>query len=212
MDASDVIAKARDTLLDPDGVRWTDEQMLSWLGDAMRAAAVLRPSSAAKVSTVTLTANQAKQALPADGFVLFDVRRNMGADGATPGPPILECDLHALRSFDKTMYSMTGEATIYNYGYDKDEDPLTFWVSPRAHASTVVQVEIVYGQRFSDPADTATTLTHGVEYLAPFSEYLCYKAFAVDTDIQDPEKVQAHMGAFASMIKALDGAEAATGG
>ena len=203
MDAGDVIDKARETLLDPDGVRWTDSQMLSWLGDAMRATAEIRPAAAATTTVQTLAANTTKQSIPSDGFVLFDVRRNMGADGATPGANILECDLESLKAYDTDWQSMTGEATIYNYGYDKESDPLTYWVSPRVHASTVVTVEVLYGKRFSDPVDTSETLPLSTEYLAPLAEYVCYKAFGVDTDIQDPAKVQAHLQAFTNMVKAL---------
>ena len=201
--ASDVIDHARDTLVDPDGIRWVDTDMLRWLGDGLRATAVLRPSAAAKTTAVLLAADDTKQSIPADGFLLLDITRNMGIDGLTPGKPVREVDYDAMRSFYTVWHSATGVTEIDNYCYDVDIDPLKFWIAPRTHASTPVYVEMEYAETWEDPATVSAVLPLNEEYKMALAEFLCYKALAVDTDVSDPQQSQGHLAAFTAMVGGL---------
>lgn len=205
--ALDPIELARDTLLDPDGIRWIDTDMLRWVGDALRAISVLRPPAAATTISTQLTADSVLQSLPTDAFVLLDVRRNMGADGATPGKPIRDVDYDSLRAFETTWYSGTGETEIDNFAYRMAEDPLVFWVSPKTHAVTPVYVEMTYAKVFPNPESMSEELPLGDEYKTAIAEYITAKALSVDSDISDPQKAEMHMQAFAAMVGGLAGGD-----
>lgn len=204
MIASDVIELARDTLNDPDGVRWIDTDMLRWLGDALRAVGVLRPAAASKTTALALTPSSTIQSIPADGFMLLDVRRNMGADGLTPGKPVREVDYDALQAFDATWHSASGATVIDNYAYRKDKEPLQFWVSPNVAATPAVYVEVEYAEVWADPDTMADTLPLNEEYKNALSEFVIGKALSIDSDTGDA-KYEQHFASFATNVQALIG-------
>lgn len=65
----DVVASARDELLDPQGVQWVDATIMRWLNDVLAAAASLKRDIYPQVTGVPLTPGSV-QALPA-GLIQF---------------------------------------------------------------------------------------------------------------------------------------------
>ena len=102
--AQSIINKAVIQLNDISSVRWTRAELLSWLNDGQRQIVVAQPAAANYVTSVKLTAGT-QQAIPADGWMLLDVYRNMGADGVTPGRAIRIISKEMLDGFNPDWHS-----------------------------------------------------------------------------------------------------------
>lgn len=80
--ASDVLQDAARALIDPDHVRWSLAEKLTYLNEALREAVVLKPNLSTEAVTLSLTAGSA-QTLPDTFTVISDVLCNITTDHAT---------------------------------------------------------------------------------------------------------------------------------
>jgi len=101
MKVSDLIQRARKLLNDEDQVqyRWADAELISWINDAQRAVATLRPDACPDTKIVNLVAGT-KQSIPAENFRLLDIVRNVASDGVTPGRAVGIIERETLDLFD----------------------------------------------------------------------------------------------------------------
>jgi hypothetical protein len=128
--AKAIVAAVRVTLVDPDGVRWTSEELLGWLNDAQREIAILRPDSSVSVAAIPLTSLSTLQTLPASCQRLVKITRNMGTDGLTPGLPITLADHGELDRCKPDWHSSSPADSIRHYTYD-GKSPRSFYAYPR---------------------------------------------------------------------------------
>jgi hypothetical protein len=80
--AASVMLSVQTILNDAASVRWTAVELHTWLNDALREIAVLKPNAVAKTVELSL-AQGAYQTLPADHFNLFRLTRNLATNAAS---------------------------------------------------------------------------------------------------------------------------------
>lgn len=175
--ASDIISRARLVLLDADGTRWADSELLSWINSGQRFIALVRPDAVSSNFTITLAAGT-KQAIPADGFRLLDIVRNIKPDN-TGGRAVRYCDREALDATEPGWHYATAKQEIRNYVFD-NRDPTNFYVSPPALNTS--KLEIIYAKKPTDASTTASTLTLLDIYEDPLLNYVLYRAYSKDAE------------------------------
>lgn len=180
-DAKTIIDKASVLLGDVAATRWTTAELLGWLNDGQREAAVLAPTVNVKNSAVQLVAG-VKQALPSDGILLLDIPHNLGSTGTTVGTVInhvpKEIMLKRIPGWTTTM----ANGIVKHYVYSVS-DPLIFYVYPPQPASPKY-VECVYSAIpvLIANANAGTKITINDTYQNALLDYLLYRAFIKDSD------------------------------
>lgn len=167
--------------ISPQFVNFPEQQAVDALNDAHLAIAKYLPGAASRVDAVKLVPGTlqsiesiaAANCKPGDGSVpavairgvsLLGIRRNMGADGLTPGRVVrlVDQDILDLQDPDWNLASRAKTA-VQVYTYDP-LTPLYFSVSPPVHASTPVWVTMAYN---AEPLRIPNTGSPGSElYLA----------------------------------------------
>jgi len=184
--AQQVIDRVRETLSDPSGIRWSDDDLIDWIGDAQREITLLKPDASATTATVTSVAGT-RQTIPTDGSRLLRVVRNMSAaSGGTGGKAIRPVSRELLDSQEPDWHdpTVTGDAAhgtiAKNYVYDEDE-PLAFYVYPGA-SSTTMYMEITYSKIPADPANVSANLEVSDLYVNAVVNYVLFRAYASETE------------------------------
>lgn len=156
---------------------------LSWLNDAQRAVALVRPDAASSVMNLTLIAGP-RQTLPAGGMKLLGVTRNMGADGATVGKAIRftgELDLQGALNPD--WFSAVNASPVREVFYDEKRDPYGFYVNPPAVAGWKVEgnVALVPTEVDNTSAVAAKTINVPDIYANPLQAWMLHRYYALAT-------------------------------
>lgn len=127
--ASDLIARVATTLFDTNNAQWSQPELLAYLNEGQREIAIAQPTATSVIASVPLVPG-ARQTLPADAWLLFDVLRNMGpAPGTTPGLPIRVIARRLLDTFQPTWMIGPAASMVKSYIYDL-RDQLSFFVYP----------------------------------------------------------------------------------
>ena len=180
-DAKTIIDKASVLLGDVAATRWTTAELLGWLNDGQREAALLAPTVNVKNIALQLVSG-VKQALPSDGMVLLDIPHNLGSTGTTMGTVInhvpKEIMLKRIPGWTTTMASGIVKHYIYSA-----TDPLIFYVYPPQPSATKY-VECVYSAIpvLIANATAGTKITINDAYQNALLDYLLYRAFSKDSD------------------------------
>lgn len=205
MKVSDITTRARILLNDQDGTRWLDNELIAWINDAQKLISLTRPDSSVSNSALTLAAGT-KQSIPASGFRLLDVVRNLGSDGVTGGRSIRHVDREVLDSQDPMWHTATQSGTIKHFIYD-NRDPRNFYVYPPAVAGTKIEAmysvaptEIVYNS--GDVSGTLnTSLTVSDIYLEAVLNYVMYRSYSKDAEFsQNPQLAAGYIQTVYSML------------
>jgi hypothetical protein len=190
--AQSIIDKAETLLLDSTNTRWPVSELLGWLNDGQRHIVSVRPDANPVFANVTLVAGT-KQSIPADGYQLLDVIRNMGTNGSTPGRAIRRTTLKVLNTQSPDWHAETASTTVEHYMADP-RWPKVFFVYPPATASR--QVEVVYSRV---PADVAAVNVISLDdvYATSLLDYVLYRAYSKDYEVPgSAERAVAHYQAF----------------
>lgn len=205
MKVSDITSRARILLNDQDGTRWLDNELVSWINDAQKLIALTRPDASVANQSLTLVVGT-KQSIPASGFRLLDVVRNLGVDGVTGGRSIRHVDREVLDSQDPMWHASTTSGTIKHFIYD-NRDPKNFYVYPPAVAGTKIEVmysvaptEIVYNS--VTPNTTLNTdLSVSDIYLEAVLNYVMYRSYSKDAEFsQNPQLAAGYLQTVYSML------------
>jgi hypothetical protein len=142
----DIITGARRKLHDEDSsaYRWSDADLLAYAGQAQREVVKAKPDeNPVRVSLQLIAGLTVQDILPAAGWQLLDIVRNMGSDGETPGPAIPYIERAELDRQDRKWHSSAPSSEVWNWTRDRTDNK-KFYVYPRVHLSTPVYVEMVY--------------------------------------------------------------------
>lgn len=202
--ASAILAKVSVDLNDTANVRWPQAELLAWLNDGQRAAAVLKPSCSASVQSFTLQAGKTKQTAPTGAVAVLDVVRNMGEDGNTPGVVVTPVDRAAL---DRTIPTWHSDANTLGYVSHTvaSAEPHTFYVYPKAPATTWA-VEAVFAVTPTEVATVSTAITVDDIYSTALSFYVLARAYGKNrTDTASVAMAATYYSAF---VDAMGGAKA----
>jgi hypothetical protein len=184
--ASAIITRAQTILQDDTGVRWTINELLGWLNDGQREIVLLRPGVNPHTASMQLAAGTL-QALPSDAVALIDVTRNLGVNGATPGPAIRRAAKEALDAqwpvwhSDQTTRFGFPRGTVIHFTHDP-ASPRTFHVYPPQPAADRHHVEVVYSRCPVEAATTGSNIGLNDIFSGMLLDYILYRAYSKEMD------------------------------
>lgn len=194
--ASSIIYRAGHQLQDTDHIRWTVEELISWMNEAARAVITRRLDAGAYVDNLVLVAGT-KQELPATAYRLIDVTRNMGT-GATPGRVVKRCDRQMLDNCYPDWHTHAASNETRNFVYDDAANPNAFYVYPPANANRVLEAVLARFPVEIDDANDELDMDNGFEEAV--LNFVLYRCWAKDSEYGDPGKAAAMMSAFQASL------------
>ena len=202
--AQAIIDKVRVQLIDTGTTqRWTDAELLYWVSDGQRAIVAALPQAAYKVTTVSLVAGT-RQSLPADGYKLLDIPRNLASDG-TAGAPCTSIDRAILDRQYQTWHSAGATSGVLHWTFDPS-DPTSFFVYPRNDGTG--SVEVLYSYMPSDLVSANATINVRDIYQTPLIDYVLYRAHSKDSDFAAGQQLAGgYLQAFTAFLQAQSGAQ-----
>ena len=179
--AQQIVDRAAQTLYDETNIQWSTDELLRHLSDAQRAAVLHLPEINPVASVVPLIAGT-RQMIPADGFKLIDVVRNMGEDGQTPGRAIRMIDRSALDHTNEEWHVVTESQPVKHFAYDT-RDRRGFYVFPGGFAP-LLRIEIIYAAAPPELTDLSRTIGLDDVYQPVLLSYMLHRAYAKDLPVQ----------------------------
>lgn len=137
--ATQVLDRVEKTLLDETNVQWSRAELLDYLNAGIRYICANKPDAFTVNAAMSLTVNETKQTIPAGGYALLDVVRNMGANGTTIGKSIRQIERNHLDHTNEDWHTTTTPAYVQHFSFDK-RDPKVFWIYPPRSSTWYVQV------------------------------------------------------------------------
>lgn len=197
--ASAILSKVSIDLNDTSNVRWPQSELLAWLNDGQRNAAVLKPSCSTEVQAVLLTAGKTKQTIPSTAVSLLDSICNMGADGITPGTVVQMAERTTL---DRTVPTWHSDANALGYIVHviPSTDGSTFYVYPKAPA-TSWYIECVFAVSPAEVATVGSAITIDDIYSPALGFYVLARAYGKNKS--DAASVALSTGYFAQFAASL---------
>lgn len=177
----DVVDQARILLQDvtSGGVRWPDAEMLYWVNAGQEEIARLKPAASAQTTVVAMVEGT-RQSLPAGGFALIDVVRNMGTGGSTPGRAIRRIEKDIMDQQNPSWHTVTGVAEMRHFMYDP-QNPLEFLCYPPQPSSGQGQVEMIWADTPTALGTLSATLTLEDIYTNALVNYVMFRALSKDS-------------------------------
>lgn len=178
-----------------DDARWTDAELIRWINDFRIALVTRSPNSCTKTATVELTAGS-RHTIPADGVALFDITRNIKANGQ-PGKSIRRTDRQELDDAEPDWHTQTPRAEVIHYTYD-DRNPKEFYTYPPVLTGT--KVEMVYPAIAPEVASLNDALDIGLESFEAAVNYVAYRAKSKDSQYANAAEAAAYYQAFEAAL------------
>lgn len=173
-----ILDKAAKVLHDFNGLKWTRAELLAWLNDGIRQIVVVQPDATNTIAVIKL-ASGTRQSLPAGGWLLLNVIRNMGTDGATPGRAVRMISRTLINGFNPSWHADTASATVNNYIYDL-ADQTNFFVYPPNTGTGYVEIN------YSNQPANLTAETDNIPvfdiYQGALVDYILYRACTKNVD------------------------------
>lgn len=201
--AKNAIDRAAALLYDQTNIKWSRADLLTYVNDGQRAIVSVVPESTG-TTTVVITAAGSKQTVPADGWMLLEVVRNMGTDGGTPGRSVKNVDRAILDETNPTWYSTPTATTQTVYMYNL-RDRMTYYVYPPATGTNYL--EIVYSKIPVDMTEN-TAITIADVYLPALVDYALFRAYSKNAEFADPARASAAFQSFAALLATTSGSQA----
>ena len=202
--AQSIINKAVIQLNDISSVRWTRAELLGWLNDGQRQIAIIQPNSSNYVTSIKLTAGTL-QTIPSDGWMLLDVYRNMGTDGATPGRAIRITSKEMIDQFNPDWHSDYPTSAATNFIFDI-QNQTGFWVYPPSNGTGYVQIN--YSRIPAPLTVEAQSIAINDAYQTVLLDYIMYRACSKDAEYAPGLQLSAaYWEAFSTAIGAKNMAE-----
>lgn len=195
--AQTIADRAELLLQDESNVRWSAAELLGWLNDGQREVFIHRRDASSRVTAVALAAGT-KQALPADGVLLLDIKRNAGASGTVFGAPIRRTSMDLMDAVSPTWHTASASATIKNFMYDP-RTPTVYYVYPPAATPTYIELE--YAANPPQLAALSDVIGIADDYSNALLDYVMFRAYAKDHEDENAmAKASAHRALFDSVL------------
>ena len=203
--ASTILTRIRGQLIDERVTqRWTDAELLRWMSDAQRTIVAMSPSLGEVTAALLLSAGT-KQTLPDGAFMLLDIKRNMGADGLTPGRAVRVVTRELMDGIDPNWHAGARSSVTQNYIYDPMQ-PRTFYCWPPSTGTNYLEVS--RAQVPTEMTTGAATLTVPDLYQTAIFDYTMFRAHQKDSDYAAGEgKAQVYMALFTAIFGQHEGAK-----
>lgn len=212
---TNIIDRARLTLQDSSGVRWTDAELLIYINDAQREIVNFRPEATATHSNVQLSTGT-EQTLPSGGLRLIKVTRNMSgtASDATGAKSVRIVEEDLLNSIEPDWHdpTVTGSSAhgsiVKNYLFDPD-DPKKFYVYPGVASGSNAYVELIYSKLPTDLSLVSSTIDLEDTYGNAILNFVLYRAYLKDAEFAgNQQRTATHYQLFIGSISGGGNAEA----
>lgn len=187
-----LLDRASMIIQDQTNVRWSAAELLGWLNDGRREAAIFRPDIYAVTTTMTCVAGN-RQTLPVCALRLIDIPRNVN------GPGVTVTQRGYLDQHNPSWPQLSGSKTIKHFMFD-ERIPTQFWVYPPA--TTAAQLELVVEEAPDNYTSGSVLTTHEELYDGALVDYICYRAFSKDAEYAgNSARAVAHYGQFKDSLK-----------
>lgn len=173
-----IIDRAVVQLVDKTAVRWTREELLSWVNDAQRTIVQIKPDANAVTKAVKLVAG-VKQRIPDDGWLFLDLYYTLGRSGDKPGRVVRNTSRAALDAVNPRWMAAKPVVEPVNFVFDA-QDPETFFVYPPADGTGYV--ELSYSAVPTDLASEDDKLGISDLYQTAILDYVLFRACSKDAD------------------------------
>jgi len=212
---TNIIDRARLTLQDSSGVRWTDAELLIYINDAQREVVNIKPEATATHENISLSTGT-EQTLPSGGLRLIKVSRNMSgtASDATGSKAIRIVEEDLLNSIEPDWHdpTVTGSSAhgsiIKNYLFDPD-DPKKFYVYPGVASGSNAYVELIYSKLPTDLSSVSSTIDLEDTYGNAILNFVLYRAYLKDAEYAgNQQRAGSHYQLFLNSLGAGGSAEA----
>lgn len=191
--ASVIIDRVRSTLVDPNGVGWTDAELYDYLSAAESAICNAKPDAYTRLEAVSLVAGAA-QTLPDDAIQLFAVYWNV-ADGSA----INQVGQDLLNRATPTWAGAAQQDIVEEYMTD-ERMPARFFVNPPNDGAG--QVMALYGAE--PPPFVVGSLSQTIHvkdsYQTALWAYVCALAYAKNTKRADVVKSNNMLSMFNQLL------------
>ncbi len=190
MTPNDIKDRVKRIFGDESGAQVTDSDILMWINDAQREAAMQVEGMLRTTNTVDSIADTQSYALPSAAMTLLDISYKGPSDGSYHKLRYLspnEMDEY-IDGWDGTEFN-AGDPQIYTRGQESNAIGTSFIVFPRPDTSIVAAFKAEY-IRYPNPV---TSLGSGIidlpEYLHLYVlEYCLMKAYEMDEDWESADK------------------------
>ena len=179
---SAIITVVAHQLWDMSNIQWPSAVLLMYLNYAVREIVNLKPEAGSILGLIRLVAGT-RQQIPANWSDLLNLKRNMGANGATPGLAITQIPVDTMDHTIPDWHTWPPDTSV-RYIVDDDRDPLSFDVFPPQPIGTTQQVEAVGSAipaKVTDPVNGFFPLQPEYEVVA--ADYMIYRALYESTSI-----------------------------
>ena len=193
---ANIIQRAGYHLQDTDHIRWTVEELVSWVNEAAKAVVTRRLDAGAVIDNLPLVAGT-KQTLAADIYRLIDITRNIGS-GATPGRAVVRADRALMDAIRPDWHSDDQNAVTRNFMYDGERSPSNFYVYPPAMNGK--SLEAVVAKFPADVQDDEDEVNLEASFEESVLNYVLYRCYAKDSEFGDPAKAVAQYNAFLASL------------
>lgn len=219
--------------ISPQFINFKEAEAVDALNDAQLAIAKYIPGAGARVDAVQLVpgtqqsiesiaaarikpGNGVPQTQAVRGVSLLGVRRNMGADGLTPGPVIRIVNQEKLDAQDANWHMPSRASTVVQLFTFEPLTPLYFSVYPPVHASTPVWATIAFNAQperipntgapsaeiYKVDGNNSETIKVSDEYVDELVFYVVARANMKDAEWADGNKAAYFTGLWTSSINA----------
>jgi len=201
--AGTIVGQAATQLTDIANVRWTQAELLQWLNAGLRQIVTMQPNSNSKLTVVTLVAGT-RQSIPADGWMLLRINRNMGTTGTTPGRAIRVVSREVMDAFNPYWHTDTATLEVKNFIYDL-EDQTAFYVYPPNIGGQ--KIELNYSEQPTDLTAGQAIPIFDV-FASALLDYIMYRACSKDAEYAPGlQLAQLYLSTFTAAIAVKDKSE-----
>lgn len=198
--AKSIIDKAAIQLIDLTNIRWTRNELLGWINEGQRQIVRLDPTSNA-VNVSYKLASGTRQTIPADGWSVLDIKRNMGTTGTTPGRAVRGTTRALLDNFDPNWHAATASSAVECFAPDI-VDSEVFYVYPPNNGAGYIDLE--YSKVPSDIASENDTIELNDIYESALLNFILSRACGKDAEYAPGLALaQAYSAAFLAAVKGV---------
>lgn len=202
---NDIVNVAETILLDTGNDRWSAADLCTFGSYAETAIVLRKPDAYVKNLAFILVAGT-KQTI-SDAILIFDIFRNMGTAGTTPGTVITKVEKGVMDAVLPSWHTADASATVKHWMYDPD-DPQTFLVYPPQPTSGFGYVDGKWSA-FPPAITVGSNITLDDIYREPILDYILFRAYSVDGALAPnaAQRATAHAQLFLNSIGSKESIE-----
>lgn len=202
--AQNIIDEALILLEDSEQLRFTDEMLLTFINEAMTNIVTLKPTANVVYSVKSLL-DGVYQPLAANELYLLDIVYNTNSDGSLQGSSPRRVKKATLDFSNTNWTASTHADEVMYYMYDSDGTRVFFVYPPNTGDGYVYSKTTNIPTRLTSASESIVLRE---EYRLPLIYYVCAKAFMVDSDTANTDKVTMYMSMYTNSISTVKTADA----